>query len=610
MKSNRRPERDLRPSGDLAGRRILLGVTAGIAAYKAVELARLFIQAGAKVQVVMTPAATKFIAPLSFEAITARSVFVEMFPGPGQESPWHTELSTWADIVVVAPATADHLGRVANGLGDDLLTTILLACERRRILCPAMNPRMWANPAVQENVSTLKRHGYRIVPPESGEMARPGEDPGVGRLAEPATIFAEVHHLLSAPQDLRGVRVLVTAGRTEESWDPVRVLTNRASGRMGFALAEEARERGAEVTLICGPTDVIPPSGVRLLRITTASQMAQTVKREFPHCNILLMSAAVSDYTFASTATNKIKKGEPDPDVHLVPTEDILKSMSQNKGNRIIVGFALETENVLENALRKLREKHLDIVVANNPLAKGSGFQGETNQVFIIHRTGNVQDLPLQSKREVAREILNAVMEIYRNPLPEPEQDLELDRDLAEELTYVAPTAGPGLVDLAGLDLEEQVEETAKPLNGVAPKADMTVPAQGGKKKSRRGGRRARERRERQAAAMGAKQMTPQPDSAVRTESTVVSLPKPVVAETPKSPKKKLPRDKKKVAKPVEVPLVKAAVPTAAPEKSAKKVSKPQAEKKAEVTPAVAERVEKKTAKRAKKKAAKTEPVA
>lgn len=585
-------------------------MTAGIAAYKAVELARLFIQAGAKVQVVMTPAATKFVAPLSFEAITARSVFVEMFPGPGQESPWHTELSTWADIVVVAPATADHLGRVANGLGDDLLTTILLACERRRILCPAMNPRMWANPAVQENVSTLKRHGYRIVPPESGEMARPGEDPGVGRLAEPATIFAEVHHLLSAPQDLRGVRVLVTAGRTEESWDPVRVLTNRASGRMGFALAEEARERGAEVTLICGPTDVIPPSGVRLLRITTASQMAQTVKREFPHCNILLMSAAVSDYTFASTATNKIKKGEPDPDVHLVPTEDILKSMSQNKGNRIIVGFALETENVLENALRKLREKHLDIVVANNPLAKGSGFQGETNQVFIIHRTGNVQDLPLQSKREVAREILNAVMEIYRNPLPEPEQDLELDRDLAEELAYVAPTAGPGLVDLAGLDLEEQVEETAKPLNGVAPKADMTVPAQGGKKKSRRGGRRARERRERQAAAMGAKQMTPQPDSAVRTESTVVSLPKPVMAETPKSPKKKLPRDKKKVAKPVEVPLVKAAVPTAAPEKSAKKVSKPQAEKKAEVTPAVAERVEKKTAKRAKKKAAKTEPVA
>lgn len=585
-------------------------MTAGIAAYKAVELARLFIQAGAKVQVVMTPAATKFVAPLSFEAITARSVFVEMFPGPGQESPWHTELSTWADIVVVAPATADHLGRVANGLGDDLLTTILLACERRRILCPAMNPRMWANPAVQENVSTLKRHGYRIVPPESGEMARPGEDPGVGRLAEPATIFAEVHHLLSAPQDLRGVRVLVTAGRTEESWDPVRVLTNRASGRMGFALAEEARERGAEVTLICGPTDVIPPSGVRLLRITTASQMAQTVKREFPHCNILLMSAAVSDYTFASTATNKIKKGEPDPDVHLVPTEDILKSMSQNKGNRIIVGFALETENVLENALRKLREKHLDIVVANNPLAKGSGFQGETNQVFIIHRTGNVQDLPLQSKREVAREILNAVMEIYRNPLPEPEQDLELDRDLAEELAYVAPTAGPGLVDLAGLDLEEQVEETAKPLNGVAPKEDMTVPAQGGKKKSRRGGRRARERRERQAAAMGAKQMTPQPDSAVRTESTVVSLPKPVVAETPKSPKKKLPRDKKKVAKPVEVPLVKAAVPTAAPEKAAKKVSKPQAEKKAEVTPAVAERVEKKTAKRAKKKAAKTEPVA
>lgn len=460
MKSNRRPERDVRPAGELGGRRILLGVTGGIAAYKAVELARLFMQAGAKVQVVMTTAATKFVAPLTFETVTGRTVFVEIFPEHGKESPWHTELSSWAEVVVVAPATADHIGRIACGLGDDLLTTTLLAYERRRVICPSMNPRMWANPAVQENLNTLRKRGFRIIPPEVGDMARPGEDQGMGRLAEPESIYAEVHHLLSAPQDLRGVKVLVTGGRTEESWDPVRVLTNRASGRMGFALAEEARERGADVSLISGPSEVTPPSGVRLTRITTARQMAEAVKREFGYCNILLMSAAVSDYTFDQTAKNKIKKGDPDPEINLVPTEDILKGIAQNKGNRVIVGFALETENVLDNALRKLREKHLDIVVANNPLAQGSGFQVETNQVFIIHRNGSVQDLPLQSKREVAREILNAVMELYRNPLPEPdvEPELDLEFDVEPDVSFDDDDVH-GLVKLDGLDLDEVAEQ-------------------------------------------------------------------------------------------------------------------------------------------------------
>ncbi len=462
MKNNRRPEREPRAAGELSGRRILLGVTGGIAAYKAVELARLLMQSGAKVQVIMTAAATKFVVPLTFETVTGRSVFVEMFPDHGKESPWHTELSSWAELIVVAPATADHIGRIACGLGDDLLTTTLLAYERRRVICPSMNPRMWANPAVQENLNTLRRRGFRVINPEEGEMARPGEDPGLGRLAEPETIYAELRHLLSAPQDLRGVRVLVTAGRTEESWDPVRVLTNRASGRMGFALAEEARERGADVSLVAGPTDVTPPTGVRLTRITTARQMAEAVKRDFHQCNILLMSAAVSDYTFENTAQNKIKKGDPDPEIHLVPTEDILRGISQNKGSRVIVGFALETENVLDNALRKLREKHLDIVVANNPLAKGSGFQVETNQVFIIHRSGNVQDLPLQSKREIAREILNAVMEIYRNPLPEPDVEPELDLDIEPELDDEIIEDTHGLVRFEGLDLEDAADERQK----------------------------------------------------------------------------------------------------------------------------------------------------
>jgi phosphopantothenoylcysteine decarboxylase/phosphopantothenate--cysteine ligase len=606
MKNNRRPDRDARYSGELGGRRILLGVTGGIAAYKAVELARLLMKSGAKVQVVMTTAATKFVAPLSFETVTGRSVFVEMFPEPGKENPWHTELSSWAEVVVVAPATADHIGRIACGLGDDLLTTTLLAYERRKVICPSMNPRMWANPAVQANLNTLRTRGFRIINPEEGEMARPGEDNGIGRLAEPETIYDEVKHLLSAPQDLRGVKVLVTGGRTEESWDPVRVLTNRASGRMGFALAEEARERGADVSLISGPSEVVPPSGVRLTRITTAHQMAEAVKREFHYCNILLMSAAVSDYTFDQTAKNKIKKGDPDPEIHLVPTEDILRGISKNKGNRVIVGFALETENVLDNALRKLREKHLDIVVANNPLAKGSGFQVETNQVFIIHRNGSVQDLPLQSKREVAREILNAVMELYRNPLPEPdvEPDLELDfePDLPEEIEDEH-----GLVNLEGLDIEDAAEapkmEAPKhdkkkskhkkkkkdkdraaqaPQNGQAkvepvvaapkevpaPVAEIPAPvaetpaqqaATAAKKKSRRGGRRVRERRER-LAALAAQQSgqtqtsAPVLDRAVesrpeRAAEAKATLMEPAAEEAKAPAKKAAKKTRKKAAK-------------------------------------------------------------
>ena len=425
---------------DLYGRKVLLGVCGGIAAYKAVELTRLLIKAGARVQVVMTDAATKFVAPLTFEAVTGRHVFVEMFPSAGEFSPWHTELATWADLAVVAPATANHLARLSAGLADDLLSTLMLTLERPRILCPAMNPRMWANPATQDNLATLKRRGYRVIMPEEGQMARPGEDDGVGRLAEPDMIFREVSHVLSAPQDMRGVRVLVTAGRTEEFWDPVRMLTNRATGRMGFALAEEARERGADVLLIHGPTDVIPPTGVRIRKITTAQEMANAVKQEFTQANIVLMSAAVADYTFPETIRQKIKKGDPQPEVHLVPTEDILKSVAGSKGNRIIVGFALETENVLDNALKKLREKHLDLVVANNPLVEGAGFAGETNQVLLIHRNGRVVDLPLQSKREIAREILNAVINSYRHP--EPEQE-EIEKQFADEQAERFPEYEP-----------------------------------------------------------------------------------------------------------------------------------------------------------------------
>lgn len=532
MKGNRpfQPPAPARPQLELQNRKILVGVTGGIAAYKAVELCRLFIKAGAKVQVVMTPSAAKFVAPLTFETVTGRTVFIEMYPEHGHEAPWHTEIATWADIAVVAPATANHLAKLAHGLADDLLSSLMLALERPRVLCPAMNPRMWANVATQENLGTLKRHGYRVILPDEGQMARPGEDEGIGRLAEPEAIYREIRHVLSAPQDLRGVRVLVTAGRTEESWDPVRVLTNRASGRMGFALAEEARERGADVMLVHGPTDVIPPTGVRTQRIITAAEMTQSVKREFPHCNILLMSAAVADYTFSNTAEHKIKKGKPDPEMKLIATEDILRAISALKGNRLIVGFALETENVLENALRKLREKHLDIVVANNPLERGSGFSGETNQVMIIHRTGRVQDLPLQSKREVAREILNAVIALYRHPEPEPEIEPELDLDIDEDADLLDDADEPGLLRRDELDLADAPAEPA----GSAKFEPQDNRAESRSARRRRNRRRREEQQRQQQQHQKSAQPAPLATNGHKPETIAPSA--EVKAELPKKP--------------------------------------------------------------------------
>jgi phosphopantothenoylcysteine decarboxylase/phosphopantothenate--cysteine ligase len=524
MKGNPPSRPGVKPGPELNGRKILLGVCGGIAAYKAVELTRMFVKQGARVQVVMTSAAEKFVAPLTFETITGRHVFIEMFPDHGDFSPWHTEMATWPDLAVIAPATANHMARLAAGFADDLLTTIMLTLDRPRLLCPAMNHRMWANPATQDNLAVLKRRGFRFVMPEEGQMARPGEEDGIGRLADLDSIFREVSHMLSAPQDLRGVRVLVTGGRTEESWDPVRVLTNRSTGRMGFALAEEARERGADVVLIHGPTDVIPPTGVRLRRVTTAAEMASAVKQEYAQSKVVLMAAAVADYTFAKTAEHKIKKGEPSPEIQLVATEDILKSLAEKKNDRIVVGFALETENLLENALKKLRDKHLDIVVANNPLAQGSGFAVETNQVLIIHRTGRVTELPLQSKREAARDILNAVIEIYRNPEPEPEPEEVLLLDEEEDL---------GGLNLDGLEIDEDaaLEERFSP--------QQPAPAHGQPSgqpfpQGDRNSRRHKKHRDRDRDRDRNKPHGPVPQPAPRPQETVAAhAPAPVVEHAP-----------------------------------------------------------------------------
>lgn len=399
---------------DLIGHRVLLGITGGIAAYKSAYLCRLLIKAGAEVQVIMTSAAAKFVTPLTFETLTARPVYTEMFPDGREVSPWHTELATWAELALVAPATANHIAKLAAGIADDLLTTTMLTFDSLRVLAPAMNHRMWANTATQENLRTLRGRGYYILEPATGEMARPGEESGVGRMQEPDEIFREVARLITTPHDLHGVRVLVTAGRTEEAWDPVRILTNRSTGRMGFALAEEARERGAAVVLVHGPTELVPPVGVRLRSVTSAGQMAKVVDEEARSADIVLMAAAVSDYTFAETSPAKIKKSQPSVSVTLNQTQDILARLPRSNPKQIVVGFALETENLLENALKKLHAKKLDLVIANNPLKAGSGFGSPTNEVLLIGRDGEVEGLPLSSKREVARAILHRVTHLWR----------------------------------------------------------------------------------------------------------------------------------------------------------------------------------------------------
>ncbi|MFH1011102.1 MAG: bifunctional phosphopantothenoylcysteine decarboxylase/phosphopantothenate--cysteine ligase CoaBC [bacterium] len=405
MKNNQAP--------DLSGHRILLGITGGIAAYKSAYLCRLFVKAGAEVQVVMTSAATKFVTPLTFETLTAKPVYTELFPEGRNFSPWHTELATWAELALVAPVTANHIAKLAAGLADDLLTTTMLTFERTRVLAPAMNHRMWANIATQENLRKLRARGYYILEPQEGEMARPGEEAGMGRMQEPDDIFREVSELLTTPRDLRGLRVLVTAGRTEEAWDPVRILTNRSTGRMGFALAEEARERGAEVVLVHGPTEVVPPAGVLLHPVVSAAQMAQAVREEARTADIVLMAAAVADYRFSEISPSKIRKEQPSLQIPLKRTEDILASLPRTKPKQIFVGFALETENLLENALRKLQSKRLDLVVANNPMREGSGFGTETNEVMLIGRDGQVESLPLLSKREVARTIVEHIARLW-----------------------------------------------------------------------------------------------------------------------------------------------------------------------------------------------------
>ncbi len=399
----------------LKDKKIVLGVTGGIAAYKAAELLRLFMQEGAEVHVVMTRAAARFVAPLTFRVLSGHPVLTSLYEdetgsGHADESGVeHIELVKDADLMVIAPATANSLAKGAWGLADDALSTVLVAAGTEILWAPAMNHRMWKNPATQDNVSRLRHLGHQILEPEDGWMAC--REFGKGRMAEPVTILQQVTELIGHPQDLAGVRVLVTAGRTEEPLDPVRIITNRSSGKMGVALAEEAVSRGAEVTLLAGPMDVPPPEGVHLERITTARELSDAAGRLFGECDVLVMAAAVGDFRSTREEMQKIRRGDREVQIDLTANPDILGGLAEKRqGGQVLVGFALETEDAEEAGRKKLKRKGVDLLVVNNPGEPGAAIGGDTNVVTLLEAGKPGRRLPVLPKREVAQRILDWVV--------------------------------------------------------------------------------------------------------------------------------------------------------------------------------------------------------
>jgi phosphopantothenoylcysteine decarboxylase/phosphopantothenate--cysteine ligase len=391
--------------GGLSGRKILLVVTGGIAAYKSALLVRLLKRAGCEVRVVMSEAATEFVAPLTFEVLTENPVSTNIFAPRERPAAEHVELSKWADRVIVAPATADAIAKAALGIADEIASTVLCAARARVFFAPAMNEVMWANPAVRRNIDTLRADGRVVLEPGAGPLAC--GDAGPGRMAEPEEIVTALEASF-APGDLAGVRVLVTAGRTEEEIDPVRYITNRSSGRMGFAIARAAKTRGASVTLVHGPVDVAPPAVDAIVRVTSAAEMRSATAKAFRSCDVCIMTAAVADFTPVKRARDKIKRTGAAFSLELRPTEDILASLKETKGNRIVVGFALETADGEANALRKARAKGCDYMVLNAPGGK-TGFSVPTNRITIYRGGTKLASSGLVSKDEAASLVLDAV---------------------------------------------------------------------------------------------------------------------------------------------------------------------------------------------------------
>ncbi|MDI3522389.1 MAG: phosphopantothenoylcysteine decarboxylase / phosphopantothenate---cysteine ligase [Bacillota bacterium] len=391
----------------MAEKTVILGVTGGIAAYKAAEVASRLVQAGHTVKVIMTEAATRFVAPLTFQTLTGQPVVVDMFAAPPVWNVAHVAYAAAADLVLIAPATADVLAKLAHGLADDMLTTTVLATRAPVLVAPAMNSSMYLNPAVQQNLAILRGRGFHMVEPETGRLACGTSGPG--RLAAPEAIVAAAEELLRPACDLAGWRVVVTAGPTREALDPVRFLSNRSSGKMGYALAQVAAARGAAVTLISGPTALAVPPGVERVEVTTAAEMCAAVLEHFSGATALVMAAAVADWRPKAFSPEKIKKGEHKSLLlELERTPDILAAVApRKKPEQLVIGFAAESSRLTENAREKLLRKRLDFIVANDITRSDAGFASDTNEVKILWPDGRVEELPRAAKEEVAAAIWN-----------------------------------------------------------------------------------------------------------------------------------------------------------------------------------------------------------
>ena len=400
---------------NLTGREIVLGVTGGIAAYKSAEIVSRLRHLGANVHVIMTRNATEFVAPLTFQTLSANPVVTDTFQTPETWNVEHVALAQRAEVFVIAPATANIMAKMAAGIADDMLSTTVLATKAPVLLAPAMNTGMWTAAATQANLRTLQERGVHFVGPDSGILAC--GDTGAGRMSEPAAIVEAIEGLLTSGKDLSGLKVLVTAGATRERLDPVRFITNDSSGKMGFALAEAARDRGAEVTVVRACVTVPVPDGVRIVPVESALDLYEAMKREAPENDIVIQAAAVSDYRPAETSAKKIKKdGGQELVLHLVENPDIAAAVGKNKkAGQTLVGFAAETDHVLEHAQDKLARKNLDMIVANDVTQEGAGFNVDTNIAAIITRGGTDRQ-PLQSKRQLAEKILDRVLALRNEP--------------------------------------------------------------------------------------------------------------------------------------------------------------------------------------------------
>ncbi len=388
-------------------KKVIVGITGGIAAYKAAELVRLIVKAGANARVAMTTNATRFVTPLTFEALSGNRVIWDMF-GQWDTSIDHVSWGQDSDLIIIAPATANFIAKMAHGIADDFLSTMLLASTAKIMVCPSMNSKMFENTVVQNNIKQLKEMGIAVMEPSEGELAC--HDEGPGRLPEPEKIFEQAWALLSR-QDLSGLSILITAGPTVEPIDPVRYITNRSTGKMGYALARAAWRRGASVRLVSGPTTVNPPHGISLFRVKTAEEMRQAVLKHCTDCDIIIKAAAVSDYRPQESARHKIKKGADRINLELVKNPDILAELGSKKeaSHCILVGFAAETEEMLTNAKEKLKAKNLDMIIANDVSRDDAGFEADTNKIKLVYSDGRLEDTSLMTKDEMADLILDRI---------------------------------------------------------------------------------------------------------------------------------------------------------------------------------------------------------